>query len=364
MLLQILEDGHLTDAKGRRVDFRNTIIIMTSNVGAKSLLKDTSLGFRPVSTTEDQEREKQYDRMKVKVLDQLKSQFRPEFLNRVDSLVVFRSLTVEEIRLIVDLLLARVRDQLRAQQIDLVITQEAKDHIIKLGYDVDYGARVAYSEMVRFPRALLLGASGDRRGIAARVRTDHRAAARRRPSRLAAGGRAAWRAGTARSARPCPLGGSTPRTWNSLVETLARPIGVNRRPADRATLPPLSRATGPAVPQPDRTPSRRSTVLGSGPCPVRSSQWPGIGKSTLVCRWPRVRPHRGDAPPEGLRQRESGARLHSRGPPGLVAPATRQAFACWRPDVTSALPRLQAPRPSLWIHPGMTVDGLGPAGRG
>ena len=79
--------------------------------------------------------------MKEKVAAELKTQFRPEFLNRVDSTVVFRSLTVEEIREIVDLLLARVRDQLRAQQIDLEVTQEAKDHIIKLGYDVDYGAR-------------------------------------------------------------------------------------------------------------------------------------------------------------------------------------------------------------------------------
>jgi ATP-dependent Clp protease ATP-binding subunit ClpC len=162
ILLQILEDGHLSDAKGRRVDFRNTVIIMTSNVGAKSLLKDTSLGFKPVTTSEAQERDKQYDRMKEKVLDQLKSQFRPEFLNRVDSFVVFRSLTVEEIREIVDLLLARVREQLRSQQIDLEVTQEAKDHIIKLGYDVDYGARPlrrVIQNMVEDPlaEALLLG---------------------------------------------------------------------------------------------------------------------------------------------------------------------------------------------------------------
>ncbi|MEA2026618.1 MAG: AAA family ATPase, partial [Chloroflexota bacterium] len=141
MLLQILEDGHLSDSKGRRVDFRNTIIIMTSNVGAKDLLKDTSLGFRPVSADEGEEREAQYDRMKTKVLEQLKASFRPEFLNRIDSQVVFRSLTVDEIRQIVDLLLARVSDQLTAQQIDLEVTPEAKDHLIKLGYDVDYGAR-------------------------------------------------------------------------------------------------------------------------------------------------------------------------------------------------------------------------------
>ena len=95
----------------------------------------------PVATTRTSEEQQQYDRMKEKVLDQLKTQFRPEFLNRVDSFVVFRSLKVEEIRQIVDLLLDRVRDQLAGQQIELEITQEAKDHIIKLGYDIDYGAR-------------------------------------------------------------------------------------------------------------------------------------------------------------------------------------------------------------------------------
>ncbi len=162
ILLQILEDGHLTDAKGRRVDFRNTVIIMTSNVGAKSLLKDTTLGFRPVGSDEAQRAEQQYDRMKEKVLDQLKTQSRPEFLNRVDSVVVFRSLTVEEIRLIVDLLLGRVRDQLRAQEIELTVAQEAKDHLIKLGYDVDYGARPlrrVIQNMIEDPlaEALLLG---------------------------------------------------------------------------------------------------------------------------------------------------------------------------------------------------------------
>ena len=168
MLLQILEDGHLSDSKGRRVDFRNTIIIMTSNVGAKDLLKDTSLGFRPVTADEDEEREAQYERMRTKVLEQLKTSFRPEFLNRIDSQVVFRSLTVEEVRQIVGLLLARVRDQLHAQQIELEVTEEAKDHVIKLGYDVDYGARPlrrVIQNMIEDPlaEALLVGSfkSGD-----------------------------------------------------------------------------------------------------------------------------------------------------------------------------------------------------------
>ncbi|MBA3795918.1 MAG: ATP-dependent Clp protease ATP-binding subunit, partial [Chloroflexi bacterium] len=162
ILLQILEDGHLTDAKGRRVDFRNTVIIMTSNVGAKSLLKDTSLGFKPVNTDISQETQAQYERMKDKVLEQLKTQFRPEFLNRVDSFVVFRSLSVEEIRHIVELLLQRVRNQLKTQEIDMEVTAEAKDHLIKLGYDVDYGARPlrrVIQNLVEDPlaEALLLG---------------------------------------------------------------------------------------------------------------------------------------------------------------------------------------------------------------
>jgi ATP-dependent Clp protease ATP-binding subunit ClpC len=162
ILLQILEDGHLSDAKGRRVDFRNTVIIMTSNVGAKSLLKDTSLGFKAVSVTEAQRADQQYDRMREKVLDQLKSQFRPEFLNRVDSLVVFRSLTVDEIRQIVDLMLARVREQLKAQGMGLEVSQAAKDHIIKIGYDADYGARPlrrVIQNMIEDPlaEALLVG---------------------------------------------------------------------------------------------------------------------------------------------------------------------------------------------------------------
>jgi ATP-dependent Clp protease ATP-binding subunit ClpC len=141
ILLQILEDGHLTDAKGRRVDFRNCIIIMTSNLGAKSLQTNSALGFRPMGDTAEARAESSYELMKEKVSAELKNNFRPEFLNRIDATVVFRSLTVEEITQIVDLMLARVRDQLRAQQMALEVTQEAKDHIIKLGYDVAYGAR-------------------------------------------------------------------------------------------------------------------------------------------------------------------------------------------------------------------------------
>ena len=141
ILLQILEDGHLTDAKGRRVDFRNTIIIMTSNLGARQLQTNASLGFRVHGDTVETRAAASYDLMKLKVEAELKTAFRPEFLNRIDATVVFRSLTVDEIRQIVDLMLARVRDQLKTQGMILEVTQAAKDHIIKLGYDVAYGAR-------------------------------------------------------------------------------------------------------------------------------------------------------------------------------------------------------------------------------
>jgi ATP-dependent Clp protease ATP-binding subunit ClpC len=141
ILLQILEDGHLSDAKGRRVDFRNSIIIMTSNLGAKQLQTNATLGFRSMGDTAETRAETSYEIMKEKVAAELKNNFRPEFLNRIDATVVFRSLTVEEITQIVDLMLARVRDQLRAQQMQLEVTQAAKEHNIKLGYDVAYGAR-------------------------------------------------------------------------------------------------------------------------------------------------------------------------------------------------------------------------------
>ena len=117
ILLQILEDGHLTDAKGRRVDFRNTIIIMTSNVGAPQIQKDKTIGFRGTSATEEAQAIVDYERMKERVLGELKNVFRPEFLNRIDATVVFRQLTREEIREIVDLLLERVKTQITGQLI-------------------------------------------------------------------------------------------------------------------------------------------------------------------------------------------------------------------------------------------------------
>jgi len=140
LLLQIFDDGHLTDAKGRRVDFRNSIIIMTSNVGAELIRKGTTLGFTSRSV-ESKTREQNYERMKDNLLGELKKAFRPEFLNRVDSVVVFQTLTKEQIREIVDLMLGMVNQQLAEKEIKLEVTDAAKDLLGEKGYDEVFGAR-------------------------------------------------------------------------------------------------------------------------------------------------------------------------------------------------------------------------------
>ena len=140
MLLQILEDGNLADAKGRRVDFRNTIIIMTSNVGAEAITRELTLGF-VVHQDETKRQRSEYDKMKDKVLEQLKKTFKPEFLNRIDAVIVFHSLTKDHIRQIVDIQLDLVRKRLVEQEITLDVTDEAKDKLGEEGYDHTYGAR-------------------------------------------------------------------------------------------------------------------------------------------------------------------------------------------------------------------------------
>ncbi|MEE9365605.1 MAG: ATP-dependent Clp protease ATP-binding subunit, partial [Dehalococcoidales bacterium] len=140
LLLQIFDDGHLTDAKGRRVDFRNSIIVMTSNVGAEMIRKGTVLGFT-AGTSEAKTREQTYEKMKENLLNEMKKTFRPEFLNRVDGVVVFHSLTKEQIRQIVDLMLASVTQQLQEKGITLEVTDVAKDFLGEKGYDEVYGAR-------------------------------------------------------------------------------------------------------------------------------------------------------------------------------------------------------------------------------
>jgi ATP-dependent Clp protease ATP-binding subunit ClpC len=140
ILLQIFDDGHLTDAKGRRVDFRNSIIIMTSNIGAELIRKGTTIGFTSRSD-EAKTQQMDYEKMKEKLLGELKKTFRPEFLNRVDGVIVFHALTKEHIRKIVDLMLAQVSKQLAEKGVKLEVTDAAKDFIGEKGYDEVFGAR-------------------------------------------------------------------------------------------------------------------------------------------------------------------------------------------------------------------------------
>jgi ATP-dependent Clp protease ATP-binding subunit ClpC len=136
ILLQILEEGKLTDAQGRKVDFRNTIVIMTSNIGAASISKNQSLGF---SVGDDSGLS--YEDMKERVMSELKKVFRPELLNRIDEVIVFHKLTKDEIKVIVDLLMKRLRDQMGVHAADISLTEEAKELLVEKGYDPTMGAR-------------------------------------------------------------------------------------------------------------------------------------------------------------------------------------------------------------------------------
>lgn len=141
MLLQILEDGVLSDARGRKVSFANTIIIMTSNIGASSLQKEASLGFRAASKDQEAELKEVHERTTEKVLDQLKSSMRPELLNRIDKTLVFSALTTSEAKKVLDLQLEELRVRLREHKIGLQVTGSAKKFLIEKGYDADQGVR-------------------------------------------------------------------------------------------------------------------------------------------------------------------------------------------------------------------------------
>ena len=140
MLLQVMEEGQLTDARGRRVDFRNAIIVMTSNVGADTIKRGTTLGFN-VPIDENVTEKETYDEMRKSVMDQLRRAFRPEFLNRVDASIVFRALTKEEIQQIVDLEMKKVGERLIEHAITIDLTDEARAWLANRGYDPEYGAR-------------------------------------------------------------------------------------------------------------------------------------------------------------------------------------------------------------------------------
>src|SRR3954463_10876281 len=144
MLLQILEEGKLTDNVGRVVNFRNTIILMTSNVGSDTIKKQSSMGFSPISD------ESSYEKMREKIMEEAKRQFRPEFLNRLDDIIVFRSLTKPDLIQILDLEIAKVETRLKGKKLHLQLDEKAKDYLVEKGYDPQYGARPMRRSVERF----------------------------------------------------------------------------------------------------------------------------------------------------------------------------------------------------------------------
>ncbi len=140
MLLQILDDGRLTDAQGRTVDFKNTVIIMTSNIGARMITDKNALGFS-ASTNQKEEAQKEYENIKKDVMGELKKQFRPEFINRIDEIIVFHKLTDEDVKQIIDIMLNQLQKRMKEQNIELEIDDSVKELIAKKGVDTNYGAR-------------------------------------------------------------------------------------------------------------------------------------------------------------------------------------------------------------------------------
>ncbi|MBR4807810.1 MAG: AAA family ATPase, partial [Lachnospiraceae bacterium] len=137
MLLQVLDDGHITDAQGRKIDFKNTIIIMTSNAGAQSIIEPKKLGFASVDDDKAN-----YERMKSGVMDEVKRIFKPEFINRIDEIMVFHSLTKDDMKKIVTIMSKNLVDRCREQmQIDLVIRDSVKKFVVDKSFDPKYGAR-------------------------------------------------------------------------------------------------------------------------------------------------------------------------------------------------------------------------------
>ena len=136
ILLQIFEEGHLTDSQGKRVDFKNTVIVMTSNLGAREIQKNTPMGFKKINAED-----LSYDEIKEKVMSELKQAFRPEFLNRVDEVIVFHKLQKQQVYNIMDLMMSRVQQQLELQGITIELKKNAKELLLEKGYDSSMGAR-------------------------------------------------------------------------------------------------------------------------------------------------------------------------------------------------------------------------------
>ncbi len=172
MLLQIMEDGRLTDSFGRKVDFRNTLLIMTSNLGAEVIKSQSGMGFRAVSEGQT------YEIMKKQLMGEIEKHFRPEFLNRLDDVIVFRALTKENLRIIVTYEFAHVHGRAADRGIDLTLSEEAVDYLIEKGYSADFGARPLRRMIEReiedpLSEEILRGGFAEARAIVVRVKDGH-----------------------------------------------------------------------------------------------------------------------------------------------------------------------------------------------
>jgi ATP-dependent Clp protease ATP-binding subunit ClpC len=172
MLLQIMEEGKLTDSFGRHIDFRNTIVIMTSNIGASIIKNQSSLGFRQTSA------ERSHQEMRKELLEEVDQHFRPEFLNRLDEIIVFHSLDRGDLRQIIDIEVRYVQERMKTQGIHLTLSDEARDHLIEKGYNPDFGARPlrrAIEQFIEDPLAeeVLRGGLTGKTSLLVEVRDDH-----------------------------------------------------------------------------------------------------------------------------------------------------------------------------------------------
>ena len=172
MLLQIMEEGKLTDSFGRHIDFRNTILIMTSNIGANIIKNQASLGFKRTSS------DRNYEEMKKELLDEVEKHFRPEFLNRLDEVIVFQSLSKEDLRKIIDIEVKHVQERLKGMGLDVSLSDEARDLLIEKGYNPEFGARPlrrAIEQYVEDPLAeeMLRGAYEGKATLHIGVRDGH-----------------------------------------------------------------------------------------------------------------------------------------------------------------------------------------------
>ena len=148
MMLQVMEEGRLTDSFGRNVDFRNTILIMTTNAGAEAIKNESAFGFQKPDA------DASYDSMKQRVMDQIERVFRPEFLNRLDDTIIFRHLTKDDLKNVIDYELAKVRERLLDRGLSIELTDEAKEFLVTKGSNLDYGARPlrrAFEQRIRRP---------------------------------------------------------------------------------------------------------------------------------------------------------------------------------------------------------------------